>query len=233
MIKFKKSFFRVVALLPLKKNSVRIKNKNFINFCGKPLFKWTLDTLKSVKEIDKIVINTDAKNKLITNGLVESNRVVIRERKSKICGDHVSMNLIIEDDIKYEYSDIYLMTHTTNPLLSKKTILDCIRIFLKKTEKQKFDSLFTVNKYQTRFYDYNGKPKNHKANNLIKTQNLDPWFEENSNLYIFTKNSFKKSSSRIGNKPILFTTPKINSIDIDTSEDLELASIILKNKKNK
>ena len=52
---------RIVALLPMKANSTRVPGKNFLNFCGKPLFRWVLDSLLEVPEIDTIVINTDAK----------------------------------------------------------------------------------------------------------------------------------------------------------------------------
>ena len=52
---------KIVALLPMKANSERVIGKNFKSFCGKPLYRWMLDTLISVEAIDKIVINTDAR----------------------------------------------------------------------------------------------------------------------------------------------------------------------------
>ena len=91
---------KVVALMPMKANSERVRGKNFRDFGGKPLFRWMLDKLKSVSAIDAVVINTDAREILAQNGLIESERVIIRDRKTKICGDFVSMNVIIEDDIK-------------------------------------------------------------------------------------------------------------------------------------
>ena len=72
--------FKVVALLPMKANSERVKGKNFRLFAGKPLFRWILDTLLTVHEIDKIVINTDARYILEENGLTESEKVMIRSR---------------------------------------------------------------------------------------------------------------------------------------------------------
>jgi len=44
------------------------------------------------------------------------------------------------------------------------------------------DSLFTVNKIQTRFYRANMEAINHDPSNLIRTQDLEEWYEENSNL---------------------------------------------------
>jgi CMP-N-acetylneuraminic acid synthetase len=90
------------------------------------------------------------------------------------------------------------------------------------------DSLFTVNKFQTRFYRADGSPVNHDPNNLIRTQDLEPWFEENSNLYIFSKASFEATNARIGKRPILFETPRIESADIDDQEGWDIAETMAK-----
>ena len=110
----------------MKANSERIKGKNFKQLAGKPLFSWILDALLSDANIDQVVINTDAKNILIENGLNESDRVIIRERKPELFGDLVSMNLILADDIANVAADTYIMTHTTNPLISGSTISDAL-----------------------------------------------------------------------------------------------------------
>ena len=157
--------YDLVALLPMKANSERVKGKNFREFAGKPLFRWILNTLLDVDEIDCIVINTDARSILAEHGLVETNRIMIRDRKADLCGDRVSMNMIIEDDINNVKADTYLMTHTTNPLLSSSTIRSALNAYSNGLESDK-DSLFTVNKFQTRFYRENGDPVNHDPNNF-------------------------------------------------------------------
>lgn len=216
---------KIVALLPMKANSSRVPGKNFKDFCGKPLFRWVLDSLLSVSEIDKVIINTDAKDILLENGLEENERVVIRRRPEEICGDDVSMNLVIADDIKNVPADIYLMTHTTNPLLSKHTISAALKAFDEHVAKGSADSLFTVNKIQTRFYRQDGSAINHDPDHLIPTQDLEPWYEENSNLYIFTADSFEKTKARIGVQPAMHVTPLRESVDIDTPEDWDLGVI--------
>ncbi len=219
---------KVAALLPMKANSERVKGKNFRNFCGKPLFRWILDTLIDVKEIDQIVINTDARHILAENGLTESDRILIRDRRPEICGDHISMNLIIADDIAHVDADVYLQTHTTNPLLSSATIRSALNVFLDAQSKKKADSLFTVNKVQTRFYREDCSPVNHDPDNLLPTQELEPWFEENSNLYIFTRDSFAATQARIGDRPMMYESPAFESVDIDTPDDWDLAVVAAK-----
>jgi len=222
---------RLTALLPMKAHSARVKSKNFRDIGGKPLFGWILDTLARTQAIDQIVINTDARDILADNGLKDGDyggKVLIRDRKPEICGDFVSMNLVLEDDIKNLQSDYYLMTHTTNPLLSVETIRAMIERFDKAHESGEADSLFTVNKHQTRFYTPEGKAINHDPANLIRTQDLPPYLEENSVCYLFTPESFASTQARIGEKPILFETPALESIDIDEQSDWFVAESILR-----
>ena len=197
--------------------------KNFRSFCGKPLFRWILDALLDVKQIDQILINTDARSNLLENGLAETDRIIIRDRHPNLCGDNVSMNLVIADDLENSDAETYIMTHTTNPLLRPLTIEKAIMAYQQSSGVGKADSLFSVNKHQTRFYRRDSTPINHDPNNLIPTQDLEEWFEENSCLYIFSKESFNSSNARIGTNPLIFETPKIESIDIDTHDDWDLA----------
>ena len=165
---------KIVALLPMKANSERVKGKNFREFYGKPLFRWILDTLLSVNDIDCVVINTDARAILAKNGLVETDKIIIRDRKPEICGDMVSMNLVIEDDLKNVDADIYLMTHATSPLIESNTIQRALKEFQDKSISNEVDSLFTVDKIQTRFYRKDCSAVNHDPDNLLPTQNLEP-----------------------------------------------------------
>lgn len=217
--------YDLVALLPMKANSERVKGKNFREFAGKPLFRWILDTLLSVDAIDCIVINTDAREILNANGLSDTSRILIRDRKPELCGDLVSMNKVLEDDIHNVNAGTYLMTHTTNPLISADTLIRAIRAYNDGITKGK-DSLFTVNKFQTRFYKENGEPVNHDPNNLLRTQDLEPWYEENSNLYLFSRGSFSGTNARIGLNPVLFETPITESQDIDNKVDWRIAEIM-------
>ena len=217
--------YDLVALLPMKANSERVQGKNFREFAGKPLFRWILDSLLAVDEIDCIVINTDARRILAAHGLTDSKRILIRDRRSELCGDLVSMNKVLEDDINCVDANTYIMTHTTNPLISSNTLIEAIKTYKKGITNDK-DSLFSVNKFQTRFYKDSGEPVNHDPNNLLRTQDLEPWYEENSNLYLFSRKSFSKTHARIGLKPVLFETPITESQDIDNKIDWQIAEVM-------
>lgn len=217
---------RTVALLPMKANSQRVKGKNFRPLQGRPLFRWILDSLLAIAEIDRVVIDTDARAILAENGLTDGPRVTIRDRRPELCGDLVSMNRILADDIAAHPAETYLMTHTTNPMLESASIAAALAQYRAAVAAGTGDSLFTVNRVQSRFYRAGGSAVNHDPANLIQTQDLEPWFEENSCLYIFSGASFAASGARIGRRPVMYPTPKLESVDIDTPEDWEMAECV-------
>jgi len=218
---------KVTLLLPMKGNSERVPNKNLKLFNGKPLFHAIMDELTTSKYVNKVIINTDSD--LIAESAIDTYRdfVSIHKRPKNIQGDFVSMNKIIEFDLNNSDSDIYIQTHSTSPLLAIKSLDSAIDRMISKTAD--FDSIFSVTKIQTRFYDKNGKPFNHDPRELLRTQDLEPLFEENSGFYIFTKESFNNSGNkRIGLKPLMFEIDKIEAIDIDELSDFKIAQTLHK-----
>jgi CMP-N-acetylneuraminic acid synthetase len=214
----------------MKAHSSRVPGKNFKKLHGKPLFRWILDELLALPFVAEVVINTDAEAELRSAGLADEKRVAITRRRRELCGDDVSMNRIIEDDLDaFPETDHFLMSHTTNPLLSRETIERAWITYIEGLEKG-FDSLFTVNRFQTRFYRDDGTPINHNPSDLIPTQELEPWYEENSCLYIFNRESFGRTNARIGTRPSLFETPPLESVDIDEPKDWELAEALFQHR---
>ena len=212
----------------MKVHSERVPNKNFRAIAGKPLYVWILENLFRLDFLEKIIINTDANFELFDQ-FKNNKKLILRSRLEHLRGDHVSMNLIIEDDLKHFQADDYLMTHTTNPNLSPKTLTKAYSLF-KERDKNRFDTLFSVTRFQGRFYREDYSAVNHDPSELIRTQDLPPLFLENSCLYMFSREDFFKHNARIGSKPIMFETPQLESIDIDTESDWLIAESVLQKK---
>jgi len=178
------------------------------------------------KYIEFVVIDTDSQV-IADDAFKNFNRVKIINRPKKLRGDFVPMNDIIAYDLSRLKGKYFLQTHSTNPLLTTETINKAIEQYFKNIEK--CDSLFSVTRLQSRLYGQDGSAINHNPNELLRTQDLSPIFEENSNLYIFSKKSFREAGDkRIGLKPQMFEISKFEAIDIDEPEDFELAKILYK-----
>jgi CMP-N-acetylneuraminic acid synthetase len=217
---------KITMLLPMKGHSERVSNKNLKLFCNKPLYHAVANVLLKSKYISEVIINTDSIH--IKEDVKENfPSFIINDRPAELIGDMVSMNEIINFDLESSDSTIFVQTHSTNPILLTETLDNAIEHFL--NNEDKYDSVFSVTRLQTRLYWENGAPINHNPQELIRTQDLPPVMEENSSFYIFTKESFKTSGKkRIGNNPLLFEIDKIEAIDIDDPQDFIIAEQLYK-----
>lgn len=219
----------ITAIVPIKEHSKRLPNKNFRDFNGKPLYHWILDTLSSVDEINKIVVNTDSE-RILENGQKVFD-IEVSERPERLIGDPTTRN-IIKYEVNRNSADTYIQTYCTSPLLEASTISSALQKYI---ESEKHDSLFTVTKHQIRLYDENLEPINHDPAGVMRTQDVDPVYEDNSSMYIYGENIFKKQDHTIGavpigEYPIAYEMNKIEAIDIDVKSDFEMAEYFHKNR---
>ncbi len=219
---------KVSAIVPIKANIEGNEDKNLRDFCGKSLYTYVLETLDKTYAVDEVIVDTN--NELIISKAPQLfDKVLISKRPYKLSPPSTNINKIIEHDIERFDADIYLQTHVTNPLLKPETIANSLKIFIELEDG--YDSLFSVNKYNKRFYDSNGKALNHDLDNLVRTYELSPVYEENSILYIFTKESFFKKKNRIGLKPKMLEISHVEAIDINDEITFRFAEVIALYKK--
>jgi CMP-N-acetylneuraminic acid synthetase len=215
---------RLAALVPMRHHSQRVPGKNYRLLAGKPLFHHIIETLLTVPEIDEIVVDTDSEP--VMDGLREYfPQVHIISRPENLRADDVSMNHILIHDTAQVQADFYLQTHSTNPLLKAESVSCAIRSL--QAGYPNHDSLFSVTRLQTRLYDQLGRALNHDPAVLIQTQDLPPVYEENSCLYIFTRENLIKRHHRIGEKPLLFEIDAEEAWDIDQELDFEICNFLL------
>ena len=216
---------KLIALVPMRHNSQRVPGKNYRPLAGKPLYQHIIETLLAVPEVNEIVVDTDSDP--VMNGLRETfPQVKIINRPEHLRADDMPMNEILIHDTEQYPADFYLQTHSTNPLLKAETISDAIQAF--NNNYPKLDSLFSVTRWQTRFYDKDGNAVNHNPRELIQTQDLPPMYEENSCIYIFTRENLIANRHRISDRPLMYEIPRLEAVDIDTESDFQIANILMK-----
>lgn len=213
---------KVTALMPMRHSSERVPGKNYRPFNGKPLFHHVLSALLDVDEIERVVIDTDSDVIIDQCGDLFPQVHCVR-RPPELFGGEVPMTAILQHDAGLFPSDWYLQTHSTNPLLSASTIRTAIQTLDSKLDVN--DSLFTVNRLQTRLYDCDFRPLNHDPAVLLRTQDLPPLYEENSNIYLFSADQIA-CGQRFGSNPLLFEMDALESVDIDEEHDFILAETL-------
>jgi CMP-N-acetylneuraminic acid synthetase len=216
---------RIVALVPMRHSSERVPGKNYRMFAGQPLFHCIVRSLLRCDYVEKIVIDTDSPA-IMKNVSEKFPQVRLLKRPNHLRAGTVPMNDVLGWDVSQVEADFYLQTHSTNPLLRSDTIKKAIKFFLKNYPQ--CDSLFSVTRLQTRLWDQKNQPVNHNPKNLLRTQDLPPIYEENSNIYIFTRDSLEKNKNRIGSKPIIFEIDRREAVDIDEEFDFQVAEFFYK-----
>lgn len=206
----------VTALVPMRKGSERVPDKNMQPLGGVPLYKHVVRWLREAQLIDHIYIVTDYPE---FSDPDVSGVIPIPEDVA-----NADMNSAIAFALAMVDSDIFLQTHATNPFVFPSTFDRAILQFIELYSRKNYDSLFGVGpKIQKRFWTPDGRALNHDPYKLLRTQDLEGVHEENSCLYVFTEASFVKRGNRIGESPFMFEMPQTESLDIDTWEDLRAA----------
>ena len=207
-----------VAVVPMKLNNSRLPQKNTKSFTnGKPLCHYILSTLLSISEIDKVYVYCS--NPDIQRFLPEGVRFLKRSKSLDL--DSTSMTEVLSCFSKDVPADIYVMTHATSPFVSKESI----RKGLYAVQYGKYDSAFAAKKLQD-FLWMNGIPLNYSLNNIPRTQDLPPVYEETSGFYIYEYEVIEKLHRRIGNNPLIVEVNEIEAVDIDEADDFKIADAI-------
>jgi CMP-N-acetylneuraminic acid synthetase len=218
---------KIIALVPMRHHSQRVPGKNYRPLAEKPLFHHILETLLSLPEIQEVVVDTDSEP--VMDGIRRFfPDVKLLQRPEHLRADDVPMNDILLYDTEQIESEFYLQTHATNPLLKAETVSRAIKAFL--LAYPKYDSLFSVTRLQARLYFQDGRAINHNPRQLIQTQDLSPVYEENSCLYLFTRDNLIKWHHRIGETPLMFEIPVDEAWDIDEELDFEICDFLLRRK---
>lgn len=217
--------FKIVAMVPMRHSSERVKGKNYRDFAGKPLFHHVIISLLECKLIDKVIIDTDSPD------IMEQTRqhfpeVLLLQRPEHLRDGAIPMNDVLLNIVKQVPSDYYLQTHSTNPLLTSTSISAGIEKFF--SIYPVYDSLFSVTRRQVRYWDQLARPINHNHNILLRTQDLPPVYEENSCMYIFTEEILRRKHNRIGDRPFLFEIDEIEAQDIDVELNFSVAEFLYK-----
>ena len=219
---------KIVAIVPMRHSSERVPGKNYRDFAGKPLYHRVVEALLACDKISQVVIDTDSPV-ILEDAAKTFPSVKLLERPEHLRAGEIPMNDVLLNTISQVEADFYLQTHSTNPLLSAASVQKGVEMFL--NNYPIYDSLFSVTRLQTRLWDQLARAINHNPNILLRTQDLPPVYEENSCLYIFSKQILERKHNRIGDRPLMLEIPREEAQDIDEEIDFQIAEYLFKAKK--
>jgi len=228
----------IVCVIPARSGSKGIAKKNIINFNGKPLIAWTIEAALKVKLISRIIVSTDShKISLIAKKLGAE---VPNLRPKKLAMDHVHASNVVLHTLKQlkkieNYNPkAVMMLLPTSPLRKPENIKEVINIF-KKKKPSSIISVENLRKYKNNLrYMVNGKLiKLNKKNNIHQQrQGQKSLYGVNGSIFLANTRKFLEKRTFHLEGAIGYEMESLNSIDINSYEDLNLASKYYKLIKN-
>lgn len=210
----------VTAIVPMRHDSERVKGKNYRPLGGLPLYHHVLRTLLSSEAVHRVVIDTDS-DLIAEDAAAHFPQVRVVPRPPHLTDGAIPMNDVLLNTVAGLDGELFLQTHSTNPFLRASTVDAAVQRFCDSLPRN--DSLFGVTRIQARLWRADGSAVNHDPETLLRTQDLEPVFLENSTLYLFTRDVLRRRHNRVGASPLLFEVDPVESLDIDTEDDFRLA----------
>lgn len=221
---FNKKF--IIGLIPAKKLSQGLKNKNLRKINGKSLAEIAIMNATKSKYLDKVYVSTNSKK--IFN-ISKNYKVNLIKRPESLCNNFVGSEEVISHFIKklkkfekkLDTTIVYLQP--TSPLRNHKDIDRAIKIFLNSKE----ESLVSVAKLNNKFLKMVELRDNtlFGVNNELLTKNrqeLKNFYYLDGFMFIFTIRKFLKSKNFLDKSAPFFTSEK-KSIDIDDFASFKIA----------
>ena len=209
---------KTAAFVPIRLNSRRVEGKNLRLLGGRPLMTFILDTLRRCERIDEVYVYCSDPD--IERYLPDGVRFLRRD--PALDSDSTLGEEIYDAFTREVEADIYVLAHATSPFIRSATVDDAVA----RVESGRYDSAFSAERIQT-FAWYEGKTLNYSPERVPRTQDLEPVFVETSAFFVFRREVWRDMRRRIGVRPYMAVTDRIESMDIDYPDDFTLAEAIV------
>jgi CMP-N,N'-diacetyllegionaminic acid synthase len=226
---------KVAALIPARKGSKGIPNKNFKNFCGEPLYEWTAFSARDSSLFDTIILSTDFDNTIYPDFL----RVDIRPED--LCTDSASLDdVLVYHQNQYPDIDIWCLLQPTSPLRTAQDIKNAYAMMLEKEttgDDYKYDSLVSVYNHPVLAWINNSvgipgveEPQaiaTYRYKKRPNRQDRKDWYLENGAIYFTRKYVIEQTKCRLHGFVGLYVMPKERSIEIDDMIDWNICEMLM------
>ena len=215
------------AVIPVRKGSVRVKNKNIRPFCGKNILIYKIQQLKRIAGINEVIVNSDCQDMLLIAAQNGATPVI---RESQFASSEVSINAVWQNIALNIDSDIVLYANATSPLIEDRSFEDCINLYNTLDLYNRNKSLNTVTTIRE-FLWMGGSPLNYKQEKQPRSQDLPLVFHPNFGINIISQRLMCEKSTIISDDFEPYFLGKVESIDIDDEEDFLIAEMLFEKKR--
>jgi len=211
---------KLTAVIPVRKGSQRVKNKNLKPFAGSTLLDIKIETLKKVIGLDEIVVTSDSQEML---DIARKHNVTAHKREDYYASSEVNNSDFMVNLTTAVDSEYIMYSPCTSPLLSNETISECISKF-----RAGAQNIVTVTSQKHHMW-LDGKPLNYNPSESPNSQDLPDIYSVNYGCCIISCEDLHEFRNVVTNNPTFHVTDEIESIDIDTEFDFMMAEFVYRN----
>ncbi|MDD3296589.1 MAG: CMP-N-acetylneuraminic acid synthetase, partial [Candidatus Omnitrophica bacterium] len=216
---------KVVAMIPARLGSKRVKNKNLRLLSGKPLVCHVLEKAMESKIFEEIYVNSEAD---IFREIAQEYGTKFYKRSKELAGDGATNDMFVFDFIKNVSCDLIIQINPTSPLITA----DDIRRFVKTMLEDNYDTLHGVKKEQIETLFRNKSLNFDPLKAMPRSQDLEPVMLFSSGIMGWSVPKYHENMEKYGcatyggdGKTGYFVLTGFSAIDIDEEEDFQLAEI--------
>ena len=223
---------RILAFIPARAGSKGIKNKNIVDFAGKPLIHWTIQSSRDSKYIDRTVVSTDGVE--IANIAKQSGADVPFLRPAELATDQSSMGEPLKHCVEWlgknekDFYDYLMVLQPTSPLRTTQHINQAIEFYFE-NRKTENDTLISVTLAPRKAAYIMEKAKKGYINFCFditidkrRRQNLPQYYWPNG-MFFLAPIAIAKKDGFYSKHTLPFVMEDDVSVDIDSMEDLQKA----------
>lgn len=218
---------KIIAIIPARGGSKRIKNKNIIDFKGEPMIVKTLKIAQKSKLIDKVIVSTESKKILSICKKYGDKTPFLRQNAfdDKSSVQQATIEALKQCESYFSNFDIVVQLMPNCPIRKLETLNSSIRNFFKSKKKSQI-SFFEYG-CANPWWAHRIKGKSIKAlsrkNIFTRSQDLEKLYCPTGSIWISYIKTLKKYKTFYSPNYGYFLMNFIEAIDIDTHEDLNLA----------
>jgi CMP-N-acetylneuraminic acid synthetase len=222
--------FNNICIIPIRKGSKGIKNKNIKKFNGKPLAYYTIKAALDSKIFNKIFVTHNSnfyKNKL-SKFFKKDKSLIFFHRSEETATDNATTEsaiseVILKNKIFFHKNTSVFLIQATSPLLNANDLVHGYNLF----KNKKYDSIFSS--YKKKIFLWKSKnrtmfmkPFFHNPFLRRMKQYREYLYIENGAFYIFKVYNFLKSKNRLHGKIGSYIMPEIRSMEIDDINEFKI-----------
>ncbi len=219
----------MVAMIPARIGSTRLKMKNLALINGKPLIYYTIEAAKSSGVFNRVLLNSD--NEIFAE-IARRYDVEFYQRPVELGSSTTKSDTVVYDFMSKHPSDVLAWVNPTSPLQTGHEVKEVINYFV----KEQLDTLITTKNEQVHCV-YQSNPINFRMEEIFaQTQDLEPVQPFVYSIMMWRSRTFVDAYKKSGHalfcgKVGYYPVSKKSALIVKTEEDLLLADYIMRAEK--